>query len=159
MRRPGIEEGIGTMLAKDLMRSEVITAREDQPVGEIIEVLVREHIHGIPVVDGRGKLVGVVTQQDVFFSSVTLGPDDGAGGRTRARTKDLAALKVRDVMTSPAVEANEETDIRALCRMMHRLRIHRVPIVRDGKVTGIISSLDVCAALADGTVGPLRKDG
>jgi CBS domain-containing protein len=142
------------MLARDLMRSDVITAREDQSAADVMAVLVREHIHGIPVVDGEGKLVGIVTQQDVFFSSVTRGRPGEAAGEKQEELLDLADMKVGDLMTSPAVSATEETDILALCRMMHRMRIHRVPIVRDGELTGIISSLDICAALANGAYRP-----
>jgi CBS domain-containing protein len=120
------------MLAKELMRRDVFTVRDDTGVGDLIDLMVRERIHGCPVIDGNGKLVGVVTQQDVFFS--------GLSGRNR--------MTVRELMTSPAVSADEETEILSLCRMMHRLGIHRVPIVKDGKVTGIISSLDIVGELA-----------
>ena len=58
-------------------------------------------------------------------------------------------MTVRELMTSPAVSADEETEIISLCRMMRRLGIHRVPIVKDGKVTGIISSLDIVGELAN----------
>lgn len=129
------------MLAKDLMRRDVLTVQDHTPVEELIDLLVREHIHGCPVVDGVGKLVGVVTQQDVFFSGATRGEETPKKG---------TALKVRDLMTSPAVSATEETEVLGLCRMMHRLRIHRVPIVRDGEVTGIVSSLDIVGELASG---------
>lgn len=127
------------MLASQLMRKPVFTIGEQEPVAELIDVLVREHIHGMPVVDAEGRLSGVVTQQDIFFAGVTRGepglPPD---------------LLVRDIMTSPALSADEDTDVVALCRMMSRLRIHRLPIVRDGKITGIVSSLDICAALGRG---------
>jgi CBS domain-containing protein len=129
--------------AKDLMHRRVYSIREDASVAELIEVLIREHIHGAPVVDGDGHLVGVVTQQDVFFSTFTRGSNDGgavAGGGE--------SLKIRDIMTSPPICASEDTDLMNLCRMMHRLRIHRVPIVRKRKLTGIISSLDICGAIA-----------
>ena len=52
--------------------------------------------------------------------------------------------------TPPPAAPTEDTEVRSLCRLMHKLRIHRVPITRDGEVTGIISSLDVCGALARG---------
>ena len=138
------------MLAKELMRREVFTIRDDRPLSELIDLLVREHIHGCPVVDRNGELVGIVTQQDVFFSAVTRDRAEGSG-ESKKRRGTPEALEVRDLMTSPAVSADEETEILNLCRMMHRLRIHRVPIVKDGKVTGIISSLDVLGQLADGT--------
>jgi CBS domain-containing protein len=131
------------MVAKDLMRRDVFTIREDRSVSELIDLLVREHIHGCPVVDGDGMLVGVVTQQDVFFSGAT----EGVGGESPRRARDLV---VRDLMTSPAVSATEDTEVRELCRLMQRLRIHRVPIVKDGRVTGIVSSLDILGELALG---------
>ena len=135
------------MLAKDLMRREVISVRDDQPIEEVNEMLLREHIHGVPVLDAEGDLVGMVTQQDIFFSFATLTREQADGSPARGAQERLF---VRDVMTSPAVSASEETDVRALSRMMHRLRIHRVPIVHEGELTGIVSSLDVCAAVARG---------
>jgi CBS domain-containing protein len=136
------------MLAKDLMRRDVFTIRDDQSVMELVDLLVREHIHGCPVVDGTGELVGIVTQQDVFISAVTR-DRSGARGGGKEGSDGPEELKVRDLMTSPAVSAAEETEIIGLCRMMHRLRIHRIPIVKEGKVTGIISSLDIVGELAD----------
>ena len=128
------------MLAKDLMRREVFTIRDDQTVDELMQLLVREHIHGCPVVDAEDLLVGVVTQQDVFFGGVTRGNEAGSPAR----------MTVGELMTSPAVSANEETEVLGLCRLMQRLRIHRVPIVKDGKVTGIVSSLDIVGHLVKG---------
>jgi len=129
------------MLAKDLMRRDVFTVQDNQSVEELLDLLVQEHIHGCPVVNADGELLGVVTQQDIFFSGVT---EEGQSVEKRKK------MKVGDLMTSPAVSATEETEILGLCRMMHRLRIHRVPIVNNGKVTGIISSLDIIGRLADG---------
>jgi CBS domain-containing protein len=127
------------MQAKDLMRRRVPSVTQDDSVSDLVETLVDEHIHGAPVVDSEGMLVGVVTQQDIFFGSMT---------RNGEQSGD--ALKVKDIMTSPAVSADENTEIASLCRMMYKLRIHRVPIVRDGKISGIISSLDICAAISAG---------
>jgi len=120
------------MVAKELMRREVFTIREDATVDELIDLLVREHIHGCPVLDAAGELVGVVTQQDVFL-----------GGSTRGAKGAGSQITVADLMTSPAVVASEDTDIASLGAMMLRLRIHRIPIVHEGKMTGIVSSLDI----------------
>ena len=136
------------MLAKDLMRRDVFTVRGDQPIGELIDLMVREHIHGCPVVDEQDRLVGVVTQQDIFFSEVTRAA--GSGQREAPESVTATKLKVRDLMTSPAVSVTEDAEVLELCRMMHRLRIHRIPVVRDGKVAGIISSLDIIREVARG---------
>jgi CBS domain-containing protein len=131
------------MRAKDLMRKRVSTIHEDESVEDLMEVLVGEHIHGVPVVNSEGELVGVVTQQDIFFGSMTRNADD----------EERGPVRIKEIMTAPAVSATEETELVPLCRMMYKLRIHRVPIVVDGKVTGIVSSLDICGAIAKGQLG------
>ncbi len=120
------------------MRPDPIWVREDATLAELVDVLIREHIHGAPVVDEDGMLCGVVSQQDAFFGAMTR---DDAG-----LPRDV--LTVRDMMTAPAVSATEETSIQDLCEIMQRLRIHRIPIVRSGRLVGIVSSLDVCGAVA-----------
>jgi len=134
------------MRAVELMRKNVVTILEGDPIEEVLDVLVGEHIHGAPVVNDRGELVGVISQLDIYFGKMTL------NGKLEAlpREESLEPLKVRDVMTAPAVSAVEDTDLVDLCRLMYKLRIHRVPIVREDKVLGIISSLDICNALATG---------
>jgi CBS domain-containing protein len=134
------------MRAVELMRENVVTIRDGDPIDEVLDVLVGEHIHGAPVVNDAGELVGVISQLDIYFGKMT------RNGKLRGGTRedDLAPLTVRDVMTAPAVSAVEDTDVVDLCRLMYRLRIHRVPIVRQDKVLGIISSLDICNAVATG---------
>jgi len=134
------------MKAKDLMVKEVLTVCEDEPVDGLLDALVGHHIHGAPVVDRNGDLVGMVSQLDVHLGSMPRRVHDGSGGPDRSPR----ALTVREIMTSPAVSATEETSVVDLCKMMHRLRIHRVPIVRGRKVSGVISSLDICGAIGEG---------
>lgn len=138
------------MQAKDLMQREVVTVREDVPLAELADQLQQAHIHGAPVVRDDGILVGFVSQEDVLFGNMT-GPPDGAERETETPTSAYVT-RVGDIMTAPAVTATEETDVRDLCRLMWRLRLHHVPIVRDGRVTGIVSSLDLCRVVADGGV-------
>ena len=127
------------MLVKDLMRTDVVCFKEADPLANVLDTLVERRLHVAPVVDDDGRLTGVISQQDVFFSGMT----HGASGSGQATA-------VRDVMTSPPVYASEDSTVVDLCRMMFTMRIHRVPIVDQGKVTGIVSSLDVCAAIASG---------
>jgi len=132
------------MLARDLMRKKVATVREDTPVEDVLDMLVDQHFHGAPVVDADGKLVGIVSQQDIYFASMSR-PEPSKDPKARPKVQCA-----QDIMTSPAVSATEETDLESLCQMMHKLRIHRVPILSDGKLTGIISSLDICGAIGRG---------
>ncbi|HXH27996.1 MAG TPA: CBS domain-containing protein, partial [Candidatus Polarisedimenticolia bacterium] len=68
------------------------------------------------------------------------------------RSPDPMEVQVREIMTSPAISADEETPITDLCRIMWNLRIHRVPILKNGKVTGLVSSMDLCRAILEGTI-------
>jgi CBS domain-containing protein len=135
-----VSEGM-SMRAKDLMQTDVLTLREDDPVDAAVDRLVDHHLHGAPVINAAGEVVGIVSPWDLYFATMTKAEDSGAGAAD-------GPLRVRDIMTSPPVSATEETEIADLCEMMYRLRIHRIPIVRGGKLAGIVGSLDVCRAVA-----------
>jgi CBS domain-containing protein len=111
-------------------------------VDAAVERLVDRHLHGAPVVNESGEVVGIVSPWDLYFATMTRS-EGGAGASPEP-------LRVRDIMTAPPVSATEETDIVDLCEMMYRLRIHRIPIVRRGKLAGVVGSLDVCRAVAGG---------
>lgn len=134
------------MRVKDLMETEVLTVKTDDPVEDLLDALVGKHIHGAPVVDESGALIGMVSQLDIYFGTMTRSGETG-GGRRKKRS---ARLTVGEIMTAPAVSVGESAKIPDLCKMMHKLRIHRVPVVRHRRVIGMISSLDICAAVSRG---------
>jgi CBS domain-containing protein len=133
--------GILNMLAKDVMKTEVVTVQEDTPITEVFDLLIMEHISGVPVVDRQGDLVGVVSQVDLFFGGMTR-PDP----LLLTETGEPQVL-VRDVMTSPPVCIQEDEPISTMAERMCRMHIHRLPVVRDGKLTGIVTSIDLCRVL------------
>src|SRR5262245_19340115 len=128
------------MQARDLMNTEVVTIGEDAPVAQLCDLLQAVHANGLPVLNAEGELVGIVSEDDVLYG--TMGVFD----------KDGRAILVRDIMTSPAVCATEDTDVVELSRMLSGMRIHRIPILSEGKVTGVVTALDVVRAVADGAL-------
>ena len=128
------------MLARDLMSTDVVTILEDAPVAQLCDVLQAAHAQGVPVLNAQGELVGIVTEDDILYG--TMGTPD----------KNGSVVLVRDIMTSPAICATEDTDVVDLCRLLWGMRIHRIPILLDGKVTGIVAALDVVRAVAEGTL-------
>jgi len=68
------------------------------------------------------------------------------------RMADPMDQPVRTIMTSPAISADEQTPVGDLCRIMWNLRIHRVPILKNGRVTGLVSSMDLCRAILGGII-------
>lgn len=131
------------MVARDIMDPDVFTVAEDARLAEVSDELVARRLTGAPVVDDDGDLVGIVTQEDVYLGASTVPQGCARFGGPR----------VRDVMTAPAVCAREDTDVAELCRLMAGLRVNRIPIVRGRRVTGVVTSIDVCRAVFDGRIG------
>jgi CBS domain-containing protein len=172
-----------------------ITVRRDTTVGQLCDLLQEKNINGAPVVDEKGRLLGVVTQEDIIYGAMGH-PDEAAAGRAAVdqrskqprgkrvvamlrteqrfgavrpapaprgekpfwagdpRRTDPMEIPVGAIMTSPAISADEETPVFDLCRIMWSLRIHRIPILKSGKVTGLVSSMDLCRAILEGTIRP-----
>jgi CBS domain-containing protein len=149
------------MRAKDIMTRNPITTMPQTTIEELCETLRRENINGTPVVDETGKLVGVVSQDDVIFRKAGRNEDVQPPrdikdlfqrGFAPIAESDAAPRRVGEIMTREVISADEDTTVEQLCRTMWERRIHRVPITRDGKLIGIVSALDLCKIIASGRV-------
>ncbi len=121
------------------------------PIEDLCEIFQRRNIKGVPVVDS-GRLLGIVTESDVVFGGLGRGDPPGtsaADGRLPGR----GPTTVREIMTEPAISAEEDTPIEKIAEIMWKMRIHRIPICKNGHLTGIVSTLDICQALAQGRIG------
>lgn len=123
-----------------LMSTDPIVVAADAPLAEAARILEKHHIHGLPVVDALGGLVGVVSQTDML----------------RARTtEDLwqrwPGLKVRHLMTSPALTISADADVGEAATRMEHERVHRLVVVdADGRTpVGIISTTDLVHAMLE----------
>ena len=137
---PFVEYVSAVMRAKDLMNTDIVTIREDASVSHLCDVMQAAHANGLPVLNAQDELVGIVTEDDILYG--TMGVFD----------KDGRTVLVRDIMTSPAICATEDTDVVELSRMLSGMRIHRIPIVLDGRVMGVVTALDVVRAVAEGAL-------
>ncbi|HEU4368702.1 MAG TPA: CBS domain-containing protein, partial [Methylomirabilota bacterium] len=116
--------------------------RADAPVAVAADLLRAGRIRHLPVVDGTGRLVGIVTDRDLrqlVFDPVV----QEALGQTAAA---LSGLKVREIMTWGVLSVRPDTDLRAAARLMRERRIGALPVVDNGGVVGILSETDVLAA-------------
>jgi CBS domain-containing protein len=114
--------------AADIMTSPVILAQEEMRLTEVIGLLLRWNISGLPVVNDAGKLVGIITEHDVMNFAF-----DG-----QAAEATVGEAMSKDVMSFPP-----GVDIETLVNTYVSKRIRRVPIVEDGKVVGIVSRRDI----------------
>jgi CBS domain-containing protein len=149
------------MKAKEIMTRDPITCLPQTPIEDLCETLRRENINGAPVVDEAGRLVGIVSQDDVIFRKLTPNEDIHPPrdikdlfqrGFASIADSDAGPRRVEDIMTREVISADEETPVEQLCRTMWERRIHRIPITRNGKLSGIVSALDLCKIIANGRV-------
>lgn len=143
------------MRASDVMTVGVAHIRPDAPIEEAARLMLRCRISGLPVVDEYGKLVGIVTERDLLrqkgdsnqdrpqWLEFMLGSD---AWDARAGTARL--LSVSDVMTTDVKSVSEDAPVLDVADLMHRCDIKRVPVIKDGKMVGIISRADLLRGLA-----------
>jgi len=141
------------LLARDIMTREIETATPSMPIDDLCEIFQRKNIKGVPVVDSAGRLRGIVTESDVVFGGLGRGEQHRLQSPAEGRLPGRGPTTVGEIMTEPAVSAEEETPVEKLAEVMWKMRIHRLPICRKGRLTGIVSTLDICQALAEGRLG------
>lgn len=120
------------MTAEAIMKQDLVTIRPEGSIKEAIDLLIRKAISGLPVVDEQGHLVGVITE----FAMLAMVYDH------EVRNQPVSAHMTREVIT---VNADDPVSrIADLC-IVHRVR--RLPVMRDGKLIGLIARRDVLTAL------------
>jgi CBS domain-containing protein len=144
------------MQARDVMTAPVVTVRPDTRVEEIAQLLLERRISGVPVVDGHGHIVGMVTEGDLMRRP-EIGTERHRGwwlrffGDERARAEEYARAhgsRAEQVMTRNVVTVSDETSVGEIARLLEEHHIKRVPVVRDGKVVGIVSRANLLHGLA-----------
>ena len=105
-----------------------------------------ERIRHLPVLDGRGRLVGILSQRDLFLNALVR----ALGYGTMARDRSFHTLVVKEVMTEDVVTATPETLITAAAQMMVDRKIGCLPVVEGGTLVGILSESDIVSAVARG---------
>jgi CBS domain-containing protein len=142
------------MRASDIMTLNVVSCGPDTPINEIARRLFDRGISAMPVVDAENHVLGVVSEGDLM-RRVEL----GTAGRSWwldlfASTDALAhdyvkthGRTARSVMTRPAVVVEENAGIAEIAQLLDRCRIKRVPVVRDGRLVGIVSRADIMRGL------------
>jgi acetoin utilization protein AcuB len=126
------------MLVGERMSHPVIVVTPDMTVLDAVDLLRREHIRRAPVVQD-GKLVGIVSEKDMLNAS----PSAATLLSVWEVNYLVSKIKVKDVMTKRVLTTTEDTPIEEAARVMADSRVGGLPVLRDGKVVGIITETDV----------------
>jgi CBS domain-containing protein len=150
------------LMARDVMTTEVHTVRAETPLEEIASLLAAHHISGVPVVDDEHHVIGVVSEADLIdehkrearIPRVALyGVLPIADEILVEAARHGMALPARELMSRKLVTATEETPVHELADLMASHKVNRIPIVREGRLVGIVCRADLVRALtrANGT--------
>ncbi|HLF91146.1 MAG TPA: CBS domain-containing protein [Anaerolineales bacterium] len=127
------------MLIKERMKYPVITVKPDMPIMDTLNLMKRESIRRTPVVDGHGKLVGIVSDKDLLNA----GPSDATSLSVWEVNYLLSKIKVEDIMTRDVITVHEDTPVEEAAYIMASNKIGGLPVTRDGAVVGIITETDL----------------
>ena len=147
------------LTVREVMITEVVTVSPDTTVRELAELLAGRDISGAPVVDGEGKLVGVVSEADVvqqdrelhfpyyipFLDSIIYLEWVPTYEK---RFRKMFGVVVGDIMTKRVITVSPEDSIHHAATLMSDKRVNRLPVVEAGKLVGILTRADIVRAIA-----------
>ncbi len=143
--------------AKDIMTEDVITVKPEATVEELARLLIEHKISGTPVVDDANHLVGVVTENDLIKKNKRLHIPTVIrlfdayflldSGKVEEDIKKMVAATVDEICNKAIVSLTEETTLEEIATIMSEKNIHLLPVLRDGRVVGIIGKADVVKAM------------
>jgi CBS domain-containing protein len=145
------------MKASEIMTKRVISIAPDASIVQAIRMMLKNRISGLPVVSRSGKLVGIISEGDLLhrqeigteikrnaWLDAIFGPEQSANDYVRAH-----GITVGDVMTRVrVVSVSEDTSLDQVVHLMERHRIKRLPVLRGGRIVGIISRANLMQVLA-----------
>jgi len=144
------------MIVADFMTRQVVTVAPDDTILRAAELMLRHRVSGLPVINSAGHLVGIVSEHDLLRQHRN---GDGTVGLhwlqlmieqagLPGETNGLHDRKVADVMTPNVASIPETSSLGDASRLIGDLNVKRLPVVRDGKLVGIIARADLVRALA-----------
>jgi CBS domain-containing protein len=147
------------MFARDIMSRNVITVTRETTIKEIARILTEHKISGVPVVDGEGRVVGVVSEGDLIYQDKKLHTPaflEILGGviyledpkRVGQELMKMTAAKAVEIMTTKIYTVKEDTPVSDIATLMIDRQVNRVPVLdSEGKLAGIVSRQDLIKSL------------
>ena len=147
------------LLAKNIMIKKVITIKKEASIEKLSELLLKNKISGVPVVDDDGKMVGIATEGDLIIRDSDLHFPRyfklldsiiylESLNKFKSNLKKYLGAKVEDVMTAKVRTVRENTPVSEIANIMIRNNVNRVPVLnRKGDLVGIITRADIVKSM------------
>jgi CBS domain-containing protein len=131
------------MQVSELMSSPVRTIAAHATVADAVQTLADAHVSGLPVVGRDGRVLGVITSTDILQAEAEA--DD-----RRARTQLFDHTAVDELMSTPPLVVAPDVEVREAARMMIDRGVHRLFVVSNEELVGVLSQTDLTRAIGDG---------
>jgi len=140
--------------ASDIMTTEVITVKKETPLKELAEILYKNHINGVPVVDHEGLLIGIICESDLIRKDKKLHIPTvvalfdavfylESSKNIEKEIKQISATTVSDLFTREVVTVDEKTLIDEIATIMTQKKIYTIPVMDGERLVGIVGKGDV----------------
>lgn len=147
------------MLAKDIMKREVVSIKEDETLKDVVEMMIKYDVSGLPVVNNSGKVVGIISERDILrhgrkifmTESISLLEIMLYEQKPESYEEELSeALKlpVKKIMVKDIITADENEPVGEIALIMMEEGVNRIPILKNGELVGIIGREDIIRAIA-----------
>lgn len=155
------------MLVKEIMEKKVITLKPDDTLKDVVLKFSKNNISGAPVINNENQVVGIVCEADIFhtlkndsreFRMVHLFPDAKMIGlsfeevptdkKTEELLEDLGGIKVSQIMKKGVKTVGPDDQVKAVIDIVASGMINRVPVIKDGKLIGIVSRGDIIKGIS-----------
>ena len=127
------------MLVKERMSHPVVTIHPEIPIMEALNLMKKDHIRRLPVVDKRGRLVGIVSEQDLLQAA----PSSATSLSVWEVNYLIGKIIVKRVMTKDVITITEDTPLEEAARIMVDNKIGGIPVIRKRQVVGLITETDL----------------
>jgi len=121
------------------MTEDVITVTPDLPIAEGLELMHQKKVHRFPVLDKKGKLVGIVSHSDLLYAS----PSSATSLNVWEVTYLIHRIQIQEVMTKKVITVQEDCPIEDAARLMRENAIGGLPVLKGDKLVGIITESDL----------------
>ncbi len=140
--------------AGDIMTTEVMTVKKETPLTELAEILYKNHINGVPVVDEKGSLIGIICESDLIRKDKKLHIPTVVAlfdavfflesqKKIEKEIQRITATTVEELYTQKVITVDEKTPIDEIATIMTREKIYTIPVMDGDRLVGIVGKADV----------------
>ena len=147
------------LTVREIMTTAVVTAKPETTVRELADILAKNKISGVPVVDDEGRVLGMVSEADIILQDADLHFPYyiqflesviylQSVHKFEERFRKQIGSKVSEIMTEEVVSATPEATVREVATLMADRNVNRLPVTENGRLVGIVTRGDIVRAIA-----------